>query len=99
MKIFDCTTFYSEDLMMDVRFNILNPFVHKFIVVESRFSHSGKEKKLNFDINDDMFGYRKFSVFTENVEFDQDKSTCTYKKDKDLDCRLDEYEGKYYFLD
>tara|TARA_Y100000591_G_scaffold175850_1_gene151900 strand:+ start:3063 stop:3947 length:885 start_codon:yes stop_codon:yes gene_type:complete len=60
MKIFDCTTFYSEDLMMDVRFNILNPFVHKFIVVESKFSHSGKEKKLNFDIN-------KFVKFKDKI--------------------------------
>ena len=44
MKIFDCTTFYSEHMMMDLRFNILNQFVHKFIVVESNFSHSGKKK-------------------------------------------------------
>ncbi len=56
MKIFDCTTFYSEDLMMDVRFNVLNEYVNKFIVVESKFSHSGNPKKLNFDINN----YKKF---------------------------------------
>ena len=56
MKIFDCTTFYNERMMMDVRFNILNEYVSKFIVVESLYSHSGKKKKLNFDIND----YPKF---------------------------------------
>ena len=56
MKIFDCTTFYSEHLMLDVRFNILNEKVDKFIVVESLFSHSGKPKKLNFDIKN----YKKF---------------------------------------
>ena len=56
MKIFDCTTFHSEHLMMDVRFNVLNEYVHKFIVTESTFSHSGKRKKLNFDINN----YPKF---------------------------------------
>ncbi len=56
MKIFDCTTFYSEDLMLDVRFNVLNEYVHKFIVVESNYSHSGRKKKLNFDINN----YSKF---------------------------------------
>ena len=44
MKIFDCTTFYNEKLMMDIRFNILNEYVSKFIVVESIFSHSGKKK-------------------------------------------------------
>ena len=56
MKLFDCTTFYSEHLMMDIRFNILNEKVHKFVVVESKFSHSGQEKKLNFDIEN----YKKF---------------------------------------
>ena len=56
MKIFDCTTFFDEKMMMDIRFNVLNKFVTKFIVVESIFSHSGKKKKLNFNIND----YPKF---------------------------------------
>ena len=56
MKIFDCTTFFEENLMMELRFNILNEHVEKFIVVESRFSHSGNKKKLNFDINN----YKKF---------------------------------------
>jgi|TARA_B110000438_G_scaffold300313_1_gene352432 beta-1,4-mannosyl-glycoprotein beta-1,4-N-acetylglucosaminyltransferase len=42
--------------MLDVRFNILNDFVHKFVVVESLYSHSGEKKKLNFDIKN----YPKF---------------------------------------
>ena len=56
MKIYDCTTFYSEDMMLDLRFNILNEYVQKFIVIESTFSHSGNKKKLNFDIKN----YPKF---------------------------------------
>ena len=51
MKIYDCTTFYSEHMMMDVRFSILDKYVEKFIVTESTYSHSGKRKKLNFNIN------------------------------------------------
>ena len=47
MKIIDCTTYYAEDLMLDVRLNILNEYVDKFIIVESKFSHRGKPKKLN----------------------------------------------------
>ena len=47
---------YSEDLMLDVRFNVLNENVHKFIIVESTYSHSGERKKLNFDINN----FKKF---------------------------------------
>ena len=56
MKIYDCTTFYSEHMMLDLRFNILNEYVHKFVVIESTYSHSGNKKKLNFDINN----YSKF---------------------------------------
>ena len=56
MNIYDCTTFYSEKMMMDIRFNVLNENVHKFIVVESSFSHSGEKKNFNFNIND----YPKF---------------------------------------
>ncbi len=51
MKIFDCTTYYDEELIIDLRFNVLNEYVDKFIVCEAKFSHAGKEKKLNFDIN------------------------------------------------
>ena len=56
MRIFDCTTFFEEHLMMELRFNILNEYVDKFIIVESKFSHSGKRKSLNFDLNN----YKKF---------------------------------------
>ena len=56
MRIFDCTTYFDEELMMDIRFNTLDDQVEKFIVVESLFSHSGNKKKLNFDINN----YSKF---------------------------------------
>ncbi len=51
MKIFDCTTYFNEPLIMDVRFNILNEHVSKFIIVESTYSHSGEKKKINFDKN------------------------------------------------
>ena len=62
MKIFDCTTFFDEKLMMEVRFNILNKFVHKFVVVESLFSHSGQRKKLNFRVDD-------YPNFKDKIEY------------------------------
>ena len=46
MKIFDCTTFYSEHLMMDVRFNVLNDYVEKFIVCIHNFSQWRKKFNL-----------------------------------------------------
>ena len=44
MKIIDTTTFFEENMMMDIRFNILNSYVDKFIVCESLYTHSGKKK-------------------------------------------------------
>ena len=62
MKIIDCTTYYSEDLMLDVRFNILNNYVSKFIVVESKYSHSGEKKMLNFNIDN-------FPKFKDKIKY------------------------------
>ena len=51
MKIFDCFMFFDENVILDVRLNILNQFVDYFVIVESRYNHNGHEKNLNFDIN------------------------------------------------
>ena len=66
MKIYDCTTFFDEKMMMDVRFNILDKYVNKFIVIESVYSHSGIKKKLNFNINE----YPKFKNKIEYIVID-----------------------------
>ena len=50
MKIFDCFMFYDEEMLLDVRLNILNKYIDKFIIVESTFTHSGKKRELVFDI-------------------------------------------------
>ena len=49
MKIIDTTTYFEEKMMMGIRFNILSPYVDEFIVCESRYSHSGKEKDIKFN--------------------------------------------------
>ena len=46
--------------MLDIRFNILDPFVDKFVICESGYSHSGQKKEFNFDIN-------KFSKFKNKI--------------------------------
>jgi len=56
MRVFDCTTYYEEDLMMDLRFNVLNDYVDKFVVSEATFSHSGNQKKIKFNPNN----FKKF---------------------------------------
>ena len=51
MRIFDCTNYFNEDLMYGLRLEILDKYVDKFVVAESKYSHSGEPKKLHFDIN------------------------------------------------
>ncbi len=54
--------FYDEDLVIDLRLNILNEYVHKFVIVESKFTHSGKKRELLFDIN-------KYSKFKKKINY------------------------------
>ena len=56
MNIYDCFLYFDEDLLLDLRLNILDKYVKKFVITESTFLHSGKEKKLNFDIKN----FKKF---------------------------------------
>lgn len=62
MKIFDCVPYFDENMMLDLRFNILNEYVHKFVVVEQLYTHSGEKKKQNFDINN-------FKKFKDKIEY------------------------------
>ena len=54
--------FYDEDLVIDIRLNILNEHVHEFVIVESKFTHSGKKRELLFDIN-------KYSKFENKINY------------------------------
>ena len=62
MNIYDGFMYYDEDLILDLRLNLLNEFVKKFIIVEANYTHSGKKRKLNFDI-------RNFSKFKNKIEY------------------------------
>ena len=48
--------YFDENLVLDLRLNILNDHVDKFIIAEATKDHTGKDKKLNFNIND----FKKF---------------------------------------
>ena len=76
MKIFDCTTYYNEDLMLEVRFNVLNKHVDKFVISEAKYSHSGERKKLNFNIS-------KFQEFKKKIIYlpiENEPQNIIYKK-------------------
>ena len=60
MNIYDCFMYFDEDLLLDLRLNILNNHVKKFVITESTYLHSGKEKKLKFD-------YKNFNKFKDKI--------------------------------
>ena len=51
MSVYDCFSYWDEDLLLDVRFNILNKYVDYFVVVEGNKTWQNNSKKLRFDIN------------------------------------------------
>ena len=52
--------YFDEDMILDIRLNILNKYVSHFIICEANFNHNGTKRKLKFDIN-------KFSKFKEKI--------------------------------
>jgi len=62
MKIYDCFIYFDEELLLDIRFNILSKYVDKFIIVESKFSHRGEPREPNFNIN-------KYKKFQDKIEY------------------------------
>jgi beta-1,4-mannosyl-glycoprotein beta-1,4-N-acetylglucosaminyltransferase len=62
MNIYDCFMYYDEDMVLDLRLNILNKYVKKFIITESIYTHSGKKRDLKFNINN-------FNKFKDKIEY------------------------------
>ena len=74
MKIFDCTTFYNENLILEARFNILNEYVDKFVITESAYSHSGEKKEFNFDFS----RFEKFKDKIIYLKIEEEPKDLTY---------------------
>jgi beta-1,4-mannosyl-glycoprotein beta-1,4-N-acetylglucosaminyltransferase len=65
-KIFDCITFFNENLLTNARFEILKDVVDYFIICESQFDYRGKKKKINFKLINSKFKDRvRHLVLTE----------------------------------
>jgi len=60
MKIYDCFMFFDEEMLLDLRLNIMDKYVDKFVITEATYMHNGKKKELIFDIN-------KFSKFKDKI--------------------------------
>jgi len=47
-KIFDCITFFDNNYMFDLRYNVLKDHVDYFVICESIHDHRGRPKKKKF---------------------------------------------------
>lgn len=88
MKIFDCFMFYDEEMLLNMRMNILNDYVDYFVIVESNRFHNGDKRRLKFDI-------AKYSKFKDKIIYlIHDKNLDQLKKIS----RIDEEGTKSYKL-
>ena len=62
MKIYDCFMFSDEKMLLEVRLNLLNKYIDKFIIAEATYFHNGDPKNLNFN-------YKEFPEFKNKIEY------------------------------
>jgi beta-1,4-mannosyl-glycoprotein beta-1,4-N-acetylglucosaminyltransferase len=60
MKVYDCFIFFNENMLTEIRFNILHKYVDYFVICESYYDHRGNEKGYLFDI-------KKFENFKDKI--------------------------------
>ena len=60
MKIFDCFMYFDEEVVLDVRLNVLSKYVDYFVIVESIYTHKGEKRELLFD-------HKKFQKFKDKI--------------------------------
>ena len=66
MKIFDCFMYFDEEVILETRLNILDPYVDYFVIVESKFNHKGERRTLKFQKEN----YQKFKSKIKYVVID-----------------------------
>ena len=80
--------YFDEDLILDLRLNILDKFVDYFVIVESIFTHRGEKRNLKFNINK----FKKFEGKIVYLVYDQEPSQIEKIASKDTE---DEKSRKY----
>ena len=60
MKIYDCITYFEEELLFELRLKILDPYVDYFVVCESTYSHKGEKKEK-------LFSPEKYTKFNHKI--------------------------------
>ena len=68
-KIFDCITFFQENFITNIRFEILKDVVDYFVICESIYDHRGQKKNLKFKLlNEEYRSKIIYLVFEEKFK-------------------------------
>lgn len=76
--VYDCFTFYNEIELLKVRFNLLNPYVDKFVIVELKKTHRGLDKPCIFQEN-----RKEFAQYEKKIIYVSPEYIPVYKGDGD----------------
>ena len=85
--------FYDEDMILDIRLNILDEYVSNFIICEASFNHNGTKREFKFNI-DNFKKYKNKIIYIplenqpENLRVINEKDNQTIKNSKILDNAL-----------
>jgi len=82
--------YFDEDIVVDVRLNTLNQFVDYFVIVESRFTHKGESRQLNFN-------HKKFEKFKDKIIYIVDEEIYSLTEKIKIDDSEDEKSRKAIF--
>ena len=96
-KIYDCITFFDENLLANSRFEILKEVVDYFIVCESSYDHKGNKKKINFKLQNNKFRDKvRHIVIKEQFPDLEDGWKCeAYQREKILEGISDAEENDF----
>ena len=96
-KIYDCITFFDENLLVNSRFEILKDVVDYFIVCESNYDHKGNKKKINFKLQNYKFRDKvRHIVIKEQFPDLEDGWKCeAYQREKILEGISDAEENDF----
>ena len=102
-KLVDCVTYLDEDMLLDLRLNILNEHVSHFIICEATFNHKGLKKKLNFEISNfkkfkDKISYIVLDKEPEIIREIQDNEDLKTRNSKILDNSINRDIAQRNFL-
>ena len=72
-KIYDCVTFFNNNFMFDLRYNILKDVVDFFVICESKYDHRGNKKEINFKLSKN-YDEKKIKHFVLHEPFKEKNS-------------------------